>query len=88
MENEEKSFIGSLKINFFYHGDFFQMEMVRAAADPSVPELLSSNVIEMIMEVIKRTGKEFTEDDVEVIADASKQTGENLGKVKAKDFLL
>ncbi len=64
------------------------MEMVRAAADPNVPELLSSNVIEMIMEVIKRTGKEFTEDDVEVIADASKQTGENLGKVKAKDFYL
>jgi hypothetical protein len=62
------------------------MEMVRAAADPNVPELLSSNVIEMIMEVIKRTGKEFTEDDVEVIADASKQAGENLGKVKINFF--
>ena len=64
------------------------MEMVRAAADPNVPELLSTNVIEMIMEVIKRTGKEFTEDDVDVIADASKQAGENLGKVKRKCFCL
>jgi hypothetical protein len=56
-------------------------EMVRGTPDPNVSEKLSTNVIEMIVDVIKRTGKELTDNDVDVIADAAKEMGENLGKV-------
>jgi hypothetical protein len=56
-------------------------EMVRGTPNPNVSEKLSTNVIEMIVDVIKRTGKELTDNDVDVIADAAKEMGENLGKV-------
>jgi hypothetical protein len=58
------------------------MELVRSAPNPVVSDNLSSNVIEMVVEVFKRTGKELTDDDVEIIENATKQMGENLGKVR------
>ena len=59
------------------------LEMVRSAPNPVVPDNLSSNVIEMVVEVFKRTGKELTDNDVVVIENATKQMGENLGKVRS-----
>ena len=44
-------------------------------------EKLSLNVVEMIVEVAQRTGKELSDREVDIIADTTKEMGHDVGKV-------
>ena len=56
-------------------------DAVKNAPDEATSDKVSTNVVEMIVEVFKRTGKELTDNDVEIVIDATKQMGADLGKV-------
>ena len=58
-------------------------EMVKGTPTPNVSEKLSVNVVEMIVEVAKRTGKELTDREVDIIAETTKEMGHDVGKVRS-----
>jgi len=55
--------------------------MVKGTPTPKVSEKLSVSVVEMIVEVAKRTGKELSDREVDIIAETTKEMGHDVGKV-------